>query len=269
MYKRQNLDSLPFPVRSRIRANKTVGIQTSRGCPGQCIFCCAAKLSGGRYRMRSAENVVSEIEEIYNRGGRKIFFQDDTVTVHIRRLRKIMSMLIEKKLDLVWMAESRVDVISKDSAILKEMKESGCIALQFGVESGSQEILDKLKKNITINQIYTSVRAAIDVGINVMCTFLIGHPFDTPKTILETFEFAKTLIDLGATTALSIVCPYPGTAIREEKEKYKVKIYPTDFKDYNTLTPIMDIECMERKEIKRYFYSLGKQLQEYEREKRK
>lgn len=102
-----------------------------------------------------------------------------------------------------------------------------------------------------------------------MCTFLIGHPFDTPKTILETFEFAKTLIDLGATTALSIVCPYPGTAIREEKEKYKVKIYPTDFKDYNTLTPIMDIECMERKEIKRYFYSLGKQLQEYEREKRK
>lgn len=263
----ENLDSLPFPVRSRIRANKTVGIQTSRGCPGQCIFCCAAKLSGGRYRMRSAENVVSEIEEIYNRGGRKIFFQDDTVTVHIRRLRKIMSMLIEKKLDLVWMAESRVDVISKDSAILKEMKESGCIALQFGVESGSQEILDKLKKNITINQIYTSVRAAIDVGINVMCTFLIGHPFDTPKTILETFEFAKTLIDLGATTALSIVCPYPGTAIREEKEKYKVKIYPTDFKDYNTLTPIMDIECMERKEIKRYFYSLGKQLQEYEREK--
>ena len=172
-----------------------------------------------------------------------------------------MSMLIEKKLDLVWMAESRVDVISKDSAILKEMKESGCIALQFGVESGSQEILDKLKKNITINP--------IDVGINVMCTFLIGHPFDTPKTILETFEFAKTLIDLGATTALSIVCPYPGTAIREEKEKYKVKIYPTDFKDYNTLTPIMDIECMERKEIKRYFYSLGKQLQEYEREKRK
>lgn len=265
----ENLDSLPFPVRSRIRANKTVGIQTSRGCPGQCIFCCAAKLSGGRYRMRSAENVVSEIEEIYNRGGRKIFFQDDTVTVHIRRLRKIMSMLIEKKLDLVWMAESRVDVISKDSAILKEMKESGCIALQFGVESGSQEILDKLKKNITINQIYTSVRAAIDVGINVMCTFLIGHPFDTPKTILETFEFAKTLIDLGATTALSIVCPYPGTAIREEKENNKVKIYPTDFKDYNTLTPIMDIECMERKEIKRYFYSLGKQLQEYEREKRK
>lgn len=145
----ENLDSLPFPVRSRIRANKTVGIQTSRGCPGQCIFCCAAKLSGGRYRMRSAENV-------------------------------------EKKLDLVWMAESRVDVISKNSAILKEMKESGCIALQFGVESGSQEILDKLKKNITINQIYTSVRAAIDAGINVMCTFLIGHPFDTPKTILET-----------------------------------------------------------------------------------
>lgn len=262
----EDLDCLPFPVRKHLRGDVTVGMQTSRGCPGQCIFCCAAGLSGGKYRMRSAENVVSEIEEIYKHGGRKIFFQDDTVTVNISRLKKIMSIFTMKKLDIEWLAESRVDVLSKNTSILKQMKESGCISLQFGVESGSQEILNKLKKNITIEQIYTAVEAAVEAGINVICTFLIGHPFDTSKTVIETFEFAKTLIDLGAQAAFSIVCPYPGTAIRDE-QKYNVKIYQEDFKDYNTHTPIMDINAMKRKEIKKYFYSLGKQLQEYEKQR--
>jgi len=264
----EDLDSLPFPVRGLLKGNDTIGMQTSRGCPGKCIFCCAAGLSGGKYRMRSAENVVSEIEEIYRLGGRKIFFQDDTVTVNTKRLRKIIELLIEKEFSLTWMAESRVDVLAKDTSILLQMRQSGCTRLQFGVESGSQEILDRLKKNITMEQIYTSVNAAIEAGISVICTFLIGHPFDTLETIMETFEFAKSLIDIGATTALSIVCPYPGTAIRDNEEEYKVKIYKNDFKDYNTLTPIMDIEYMDRRQIKKYFYILGKQLQEYEKDRR-
>ncbi|WP_033164063.1 B12-binding domain-containing radical SAM protein [Clostridium sp. KNHs205] len=261
------LDKIPFPIRKQLDADSVVGIQTSRGCPGKCIFCCAAGLSGGSYRMRSPENVINEIISLNNIGITKFFFQDDTVTVNINRLDKMLDLLEKNKLDITWKAESRVDVLSKNPYILKKMKRLGCTGLQFGIESGSQEVLDKLKKNITLEQIYKAILYAKEADIPVTCTLLIGHPFETLETMFETYEFAKKIIDLGASTGISVVCPYPGTEIRKKHEYYNVKIKETRFINYNVMQPIMDLKNLSVKEIKKYYYFYSKQLNIYQSSK--
>ena len=258
-----DLDILPFPDRTKIDKDIVVGVQTSRGCPGQCIFCCASGLSGGKYRRRSANNVVNEIEILLNKGVKTIFFQDDTITVDLKRLHEIIDLIEEKKLKFRWSAESRVDVLEKDPSIIQRMVDAGCIGLQFGVESGSQKMLNALKKNIKIEQIYNAVTNAANAGLSPRCTFLIGHPFETYESISETIEFAKKLIDIGAESLISAVCPYPGTDICENPQNYGVKIKQCSYSNYNVLTPIMDTKYLTVTEIKRFYYIYTLELHQY------
>lgn len=256
----ENLDVLPFPKRNKLPLNSFVGIQTSRGCVGKCIFCCASLLSGGKYRMRSAENVVDEIEVLYRNKVQSFFFQDDTVTVDIKRLNLIIDLLHERKLDIIWRAESRVDVLAKNLWIIDKMYDSGCSGLQFGIESGSQKMLDELRKNIRIEDVLKVVRYTIKVGIPVTCSFLIGHPFETESSIFETLEFAKYIAEMGASVGLSTVCPYPGTEIRRNSKEYGLVIKDTQFQDYTTLNAIMDTPYLTADKIRRLAYLCNKEL---------
>jgi len=160
-----DLDALPFPDRMKLESNSTVGVQTSRGCPSQCIFCAARGISGGKYRKRSAENVISEVEYLLKHGINRIFFQDDTLTIDIARLNRILDLIEEKELFFNWTAESRVDAIEKDPHIIRRMANNGCVALQLGIESGSQAVLNALKKNITIEQISNAISIILKEGI--------------------------------------------------------------------------------------------------------
>jgi len=250
-----DLDSLPFPDRTiEHKEGLEIGMQTSRGCPGQCIFCSAKGLSGGRYRMRSAENVVAEIEFLLNKGVTHIFFQDDTLTADLRRLNKILDLIEEKNLKFTWGAESRVDVLEKAPHVISRMAKTGCFSLQFGIESGSQAMLDALEKNITIKQIYNAVSLAAKEGIRVTCSFLVGHPYETHESVRETYDFAKKLAELGILPILSAVCPYPGTSIAEKPEFYNVEITSYDYLNYNVLSPIMNTPNLTFKEIKKYYH---------------
>jgi len=250
-----NLDELPFPDRAHFDFKRSmVGIQTSRGCPGACIFCVASTMAGGYYRVRSAENVVGEIEYLYNLGARRYFFQDDTFTAEINRLKKILGLLQEKKLKIEWNAESRVDIVDIDQNIFSEMKKAGCDTIQFGVEAGSQEQLDNLKKNISVDQIFRAIKTAKNAGLNVVCTMLMGHPFDTKESIQASIEFAEKLIDLGAFVLFSIVCPYPGTQIRAKADYYKVKIHDTSYNDYFVSNAFMDTAYLTAKQIRNFYF---------------
>lgn len=257
----QDLDSLPIPDRSGFDfANSMVGVQTSRGCPGACIFCVASTMAGGKYRVRSAENVVKEIEYLYNKGARSIFFQDDTFTADLGRLREILSLIKSKGLDIDWSAESRVDIVDSDPDIFKEMKECGCSSLQFGVESGSQESLDNLKKKINVDQIFRAITTAKESGLNVICTMLIGHPFDNEQSILDSIKFAEKLIDLGAFVLFSIVCPYPGTQIRNFADKYNIKIHETSYNDYFVSNAFVDTANLTAKKIRNLYFDGMKKI---------
>jgi radical SAM superfamily enzyme YgiQ (UPF0313 family) len=251
----KNLDDLPFPDRVIEEDDKVkIGIQTSRGCPGACIFCVASSMSGGRYRLRSPENVVQELSGLYEKGHKDFFFYDDTFTGDIARLKQIFELMKEKKIDIKWSAESRVDVVDQDPHIFKLMAEHGCEGLQFGVESGSQITLDNLNKNTSVDQIFKAIKASQEAGIQVVCTMLMGHPYDTHESIKQTIAFAKGLTESGSLVFFSVVCPYPGTQIRLRADYYKLKIRDVSYSEYFVINAFMDIENLRAEEIRGLYY---------------
>lgn len=213
----QNLDDLPFPARhhlnmSEYRESNTTKtpfarIMSSRGCNGRCIFCVwNSVLFKQKFRARSAENVIKEIQFLIEKYGVKyVYIDDDTFTVDKQRVIDICGMLKDK--GIYWGTLSRIDTI--DSEMLKEMKEAGCDMIVYGVESGSQEVLNKMKKGTTIEQIRRVIKETKDIGIRVHATFMFGSPGETRETIRQTIDFAK---ELDPDTAQFPLCmPYPGT----------------------------------------------------------
>lgn len=218
----QNLDETPFPARHIVkdrfyRQGTFIGklsttMVSSRGCPYQCIFCLWPNtLYGHKWRMRSAENVVEEIEEAAKKYGiDEIYFDDDSFALNRERVLRICELVEKRNLKVRWIAQCRVDSI-RDEGIAKAMKEAGCHYIRFGVESGSQKMLDIMKKGITL----TNARRAFDVcrkvGIKTQAFFLFGIPGENHDTIEETIEFAKALRPDSAQFA--VVIPHPGTEL--------------------------------------------------------
>lgn len=259
----ENLDTLPFPDRSffDMEAYSVPGsISTSRGCPGNCIFCAATALSGGRYRTRSAENIVSEFEYLRDLGCKHIQIIDDTMTADINRLNEFLNIMIQKKIGVSWNCESRVDIMTKD--LMERMKEAGCISIQFGVEAGSQEMLDCLKKNVTIEQIENVFTWAKELRIATATCLIIGQPYDTFETIDTTVKFAKRLQELGAHVVFSVSTPYPGTYMYNHPDKLGLEILDKDLDNYTTQVPVYNTSHLSLEEIRGSFFdafvSLGK-----------
>ncbi len=215
------LDTLPFPARNllnnRLYARLDTGrpqttIQASRGCPGQCIFCLANKLSGKRVRFRSPANICDEIEECIKKYDIKDFFlRADGFTYNKEWVISVCAEIIKRKLDIKWVCNSRADAI--DTERLKTMKEAGCYALAIGIESGDQAILDKIRKGITLDQVRQAIKICKNINIFTYGYFVIGFPWDTEKTIKNSLNFS-TELDLDAVD-FHIAYPFPGTDLFE------------------------------------------------------
>ena len=223
----KDLDTLPIPDRDLIpndvyypspifsrgyKGKEYSTIITSRGCHEKCTFC-ASRAFWKRIRTRSPENIVEEIKLLKSKYGVKhIDFLDDTLTVSRKRVREVCTRILDEEIEIIWTCYSRVDVI--DPELAKLMKRAGCFGIQFGIESGNEEILKRIKKNATKNQVRYAVKCVKDEGIKVMGDFMIGLPGDSNKTIMETYKFAKELkLNL---VLFSITLPLPGTGIFEE-----------------------------------------------------
>lgn len=232
------LERLPIPDREVLDMNSysyPFTISTARGCPGRCIFCSANGFWGDKIVMRSPENIVSEIRREYLKFGMKYFFIiDDTFTLNIKRTFRFCDLLDELaeelEVNFVWGCESRVDVIREDDQLLKRMKKAGCNMIQFGMESGNDEVLKTLRKNITYAQVYQAVQKAYEADLNINVSFMIGHHSDTLDTIEETLQKAVDLKKkFHANMLFSINTPYPGTELRNNLEKLGVKLIENDF----------------------------------------
>ncbi len=174
-----------FPTERR---NFTVMV-TSLGCPYGCTFCEAGQTP---YNPRSPETVVAEMEECYrNYGIREIDIFDYEFTGIRNRVMRICQLIKKKELDIIWACRSRIDTVDRE--LLKEMKEAGCRRIYFGVESGRQELLDRVHKGYSIAQIRDIIAVCSDLGIRTLGFFLIGAPGDTRETVKDTVAFAKTL----------------------------------------------------------------------------
>jgi anaerobic magnesium-protoporphyrin IX monomethyl ester cyclase len=188
----KNLNVLPFMDRSQdVIDFFEPSLNTSRGCPGNCIYCASRAMWGNKYRMRNAHNVFAEIFYLHHRYGNlsKLNFAEDTFTASRKRIREICRLIIDSGIKIKFWCESRVDVLTKD--ILKDMKDAGLLSIQIGVESGVQEIIDEINKNITLEKVEEVLTWTKELDIfRVHCGFMIGHPSDTEATIKKTIEFA-------------------------------------------------------------------------------
>ena len=218
-----DLDSIPFPSSSDFNLDEYLGlpevkgraasIMTSRGCPHQCIFCSASRFWKRRWRARSAENVLSEIEWLYrDYKVRDFIFFDDNFTVQKKRAIEICRGLIERKLDIHFVASSHVTHIDKE--LLYWMKESGCYRIDFGVESGSPEILRNIRKDQRIDQIEACFRLVHKAGIRPRAFLMVGNPGETAETIDETVRLMRKIRPYNSIAA-GIVWILPDTEIYE------------------------------------------------------
>jgi len=217
-----DLDRLPFPARGLLpnanyirHGRKTYGyaittVMSTRGCPFRCEFC-SNVVFGGSYRERSPQNVIDEVEQALALGYDRISFADDVFTLNSKRVTAICEEIRRRGLQCSWECLGRAD--SLDAATTLKMKQAGCSRIFFGIESGNDEILALMHKQITTAQARRAVEAAHQAGLQVGAFFILCYPGETDETVLNTLRFAASLpLDyLG----LTMPYPLPGTALYE------------------------------------------------------
>jgi radical SAM superfamily enzyme YgiQ (UPF0313 family) len=214
----QDLDSLPFPARHLVPYKKYTSLLskgdiattvfTSRGCPFKCSFCDRPHL-GKTFRARSADNVVDELEECTKMGIREFLVYDDTFTVNKKRVIEICNEIVRRNLKIGWDIRTRVDTV--DEEILANLKKAGCQGIHYGIEAGSEKILEILNKCITIEQARTVFELTRKNKIPILAYFMIGNPSETMKDIYTTFRIIKDL--KPDYVHMTILTPFPGTKI--------------------------------------------------------
>lgn len=208
-----DLDQYAFPARHLTNnalyfrpdtMEKQTTLVTNRGCPFSCIYCLANQVSGKKNRYRSPENVVAEIRECVERHGiRNFLFRSDLFTQNKKWVVQLCQLILEAKLDIEWACNSRVDTLTDEAA--EWMKKAGCWIIAFGVESGDQEMLDRLEKKATVEQSYEAIAMCRRAGIKSSVYLLMGLPWDTPETIDGQIKFGRDLDP----DFLEIFYPYP------------------------------------------------------------
>lgn len=218
----EKLDNLPFPAWHHLDLMKYfdggklypyIDIISGRGCPNRCSFCLWPQvMHGTRYRFRSASNVIDEIEYDIRlcpqvlKGG-EFFFEDDTFTVNKERAVQICEEILRRNLKITFSVNARVD--TADLKMFQMMKKAGCRELLVGFESGDQEVLVKMNKNVDLGQSRRFMELAKKAKLEVHGCFVIGLPADTEESAKRTIDFA---LSLGLTTAqFSGAVPFPGT----------------------------------------------------------
>ena len=231
----ENLDNLPLPARHLVNINdyhrKICGRQatsmvTARGCPYQCAFCCK-DVFGSRVRYFSISKVIEEIKSIIDNYAISAFiFYDDTFTIDKKRL----SALCEEfsKLDIFFRCNGDTRQDTYDD--FKLLYDSGCREICFGIESGSQTILDKIGKRMIVAENKTAIKEAKRAGLIVKAFLMIGNPGETKATIEETKQFIMDT-DPDQYTLFNFV-PLPGCDIWKNPEKYDIEIVNKDFHNY-------------------------------------
>lgn len=187
-------------------------ILTSRGCPYKCVFCSARSVSGFKYRFNGPQRVIEEVDTVVNEFGAKFFsFADDNFVVKKDRTREICNLLIERGYHkhTKWLCQTRVDAV--DEPLLELMREAGCEYISFGIESGTQRLLDLIGKSVKIETIEKAVNMASRVGIKSRGSFMLGLPTETREDSLKTIDFALRLpLDIAK---FNLAVPYPGTEL--------------------------------------------------------
>ncbi len=213
-----NLDELPIPLHDRLPLHKYrvpllkgpyTFVLTSRGCPAHCLFCIKHVMWGQSVRLRSPGHIMEELRFIKGLGLRNVHFEADLFTVSQKQVMELCHMMISENLGLRWTCNSRVDTVTPE--LLRIMKQAGCWMISWGLESGSQAVLDRVQKGITLDMAEQALRWSKEAGIGSWGYFIIGLPGETEETIEQTIRFAKRLpLDL---VLFHVAVPYAGSPL--------------------------------------------------------
>ncbi|MBN1551106.1 cobalamin-dependent protein [bacterium] len=223
----ENLDEIPFPARHLYPSpdhynfsfdvpgkgkRRFANLMTSRGCPCACNFCATPKVWGRKVRMRSPENIISEIDMLVeNQHAEALWFFDDTFNTSPKRVEEICRRMKERRFELPWFCEVRVDVMTKP--LLAAMRDAGCYTIGFGVESGSQRILDDvIGKHLKLEQVHALYEWCKELDVIANPFFIISHPTETWEEAQQTLDLIKQFKEKSH-VSMAFLHVYPGTAL--------------------------------------------------------
>jgi len=257
----QDIDSLPFPSYHLLSLNEYpeaphgtfykkrpfISMFTSRGCPYDCAYCANPNMWGHAWRARSPEKIVTEISYLTEKFRiKEIHFEDDNFTLSRNRVIKICQGILENNMDIAWKCPNGVRVEQLDLETIQLMRRAGCYSLSFGIESGVQEILDNVNKDLDLSKLRRVISWARDAGIFTIGFFIFGLPGETPDTIESTIRYAKSL-DLDA-TQFNIFVPFPGTELFDLYDrKGHIKTY--DWSKYDVDHLVFETEDIRTEDV--------------------
>ncbi len=251
----ENMDEIPYPARHLLpleQYDRTIEyldvkpadvMSISRGCVYSCGFCETRKLWGNICRGFSPQRVIGEIQDLQSKYGTKgIYFINDNFTLRRKEVLQLCDLMVKNKLDLEWVCDTRVDLV--DQELLAAMSRAGCKTIWFGVESGSQRILQRIGRNTTLEQIEKAFKLCRKNNIKTACSFMLGVPDETIKDMEASLKFAKKLNPDWC--IFNVFIANPDSRLYQEVLEYKkydklddfLLSVHTDEYDYNSLLEI-------------------------------
>lgn len=252
------LDDLPIPAYHLLdpskytsniaRANPYATIETSRGCYGKCTYC-NRQIHGNKIRFKSIGRVIEEIRLLLDLGYKEIQIMDDNFTSDLKRAKAICQAIIDQKLRFPWVPRNGIRVDRVDLELLELMKASGCYKVYFGVESGSQYVLNSIKKGISLRHIELAIANAKKAGLATGAYYMMGMPAETEEDLKATIKFA---IKLNTdSVSMGIAVPLPGTEFYDEA-KDQGRLKSEDWSQYNFRGAVYDHPNLSEETLKKY-----------------
>jgi anaerobic magnesium-protoporphyrin IX monomethyl ester cyclase len=247
-----DLDSLPLPPMELLDASKytfkvfgnndkVMCIETSRGCPYACDFCSVTPTWGNKWRNKSNDRIIEEMQTAKKFGYDWIFFTDDIFVVYpnVKHRREMFNRVLQEDLRTRWIVQMRADVTSKNPDLIELGAKAGMKISFLGVESGSEEILKKMHKGEFTPQSVDAVKILSRNGIIVLIGMMIGAPYERLRDIFTSIRFSKQLARAGADALqFSIYTPLPGTRVFDDAIRTE-SLFTLDWDRFDVLTPVM------------------------------
>lgn len=230
----EDLNELPLPAYQLIDFSlydASPSIITSRGCPYQCTFCTEPYNFSGKVRFRSVESILEELELVHALSGRRMFlFQDDILPLKPSRFHRLLDGMMNLSFPIEWKCFSRVDLM--DEELMHKMVRAGCKQIRYGIESGCNRTLERIRKEFTIEKAYEVAARSAQLFPSVHCSFIWGYPFETLEDFEETLQWVERFEAAGVSVLLFEFSPLPGSPLYREtnmpltfaKDRYSIYV---------------------------------------------
>jgi radical SAM superfamily enzyme YgiQ (UPF0313 family) len=186
---------------------------------------------GAHVRYRNPVQVVDEMERLSELGFHQINLADDLFTANAEHCLAVCAEILNRGLTVQWTSFARVDTVNRQ--VLETMRRAGCTTISFGVESGSPDMLRRIRKGITLEQVEHAMQLCKACDIEPHASFILGLPGETQETLRQTLAFGQRLNAMGVNHGFHVLAPFPGTDIREHIDRYDLQILSNDWRKYN------------------------------------